>query len=455
MSAQIQTIKKTAGTVVSTMENQKSRTTPIEDSIELVPGYPVQIYLIPASKHYQARTVGRMNGKRPRISLKTDKRATALRTAKDWYIDLVVKQKNGEPLVTEALDFKTAAEELFKEDEARTKLDENTKNKLSESTHNNNLSIFNSALLPYFGGTRCKNITKAKIQGYVPWINSREGKKKLADKTIDNHLKLLSKILRKALELNFITVLPDILDLSPADNPRGWLTDAQYMDVRATIDKMIAAGTKVRSGVVTEELQLLGSFLLHTYLRPGDLPLLQHKHITLERSPQGKPFLSIYATSKENPHYATAKPEAIALYSAIKALHPDKQGAEDYLFFPKYCYPNDAEKNEKSRNHVMEEFMTKPFTEALKRAGLKFDNANKKRDLYSLRHTCIMRALMAGVPIADVARNSGNSVDIIERFYASHLTNKMNADMFLNEVPLVEEVGSTLEHLFDTKEVAA
>jgi len=57
---------------------RKSRTTRIEDSIETVPGYPVQIYLIPASSHrnargewegiYQARTVGRMNGTRPRAS---------------------------------------------------------------------------------------------------------------------------------------------------------------------------------------------------------------------------------------------------------------------------------------------------------------------------------------------------------------------------------------------------
>jgi integrase len=439
MSAQIDTIKKTALIMDGTMLEiqQKSRTTRIEDSIETVPGYPVQIYLIPASKHYQACTVGRMGGKRPRISLKTESRATALRGAKDWYKDLILKQAKGESLVTETLDFKKAAEELFAEDLARVNLDATSKNKLSQSTYDNNLSIFNSALLPYFGETRCKNISKAKINGYVPWINTREGKKKLADKTVDNHLKLLSKILKKALELKFITALPDILDLSPADNPRGWFTDSEYRDLRAAMGKMITDGTKVRYVPVTEELQLLTSFMLQTYLRPGDLALIKYKHVQLKQTPQGKPYLMVYATSKTDDHYAIAMPEAVGLYSLIKALHPGKNSDDDYMFFPQF----------ESREHAMST-MTKQFTEALKLANLKYDQGGKKRDLYSIRHTCIMRALLAGIPIKNVADNAGNSVAIIERFYGSHLRNEMAVDRFLDAVPHVQEVGSTLEHLF-------
>jgi len=99
INALLNPIKETPGTLVSTMELQKSRTTPIQDSIETVPGLPVQIYLIPASKHYQARTNGRMSGTRPRLSLKTDKRATAFRAAKEWYEDLILKRAKGEDLV--------------------------------------------------------------------------------------------------------------------------------------------------------------------------------------------------------------------------------------------------------------------------------------------------------------------------------------------------------------------
>jgi integrase len=437
-------LKETSNNMVSAMQEvQKSRTTPFEDSKELVPGYPVRIYLYPASKYYQACTVGRMNGTRPRISLETESRTTAIRAAKEWYNGLLLKAAKGEALV-ESPDFKKAAEELFKEDLARVNLNATSKNKLSQSTYDNNLSIYNSALVKFFGDLHCKNINKPKIRGYIVWINAREGKKKLSDKTINNHLIVLSKILKKALELKSITVMPEIPDLSPADNPRGWLTNAEYVTVRGAIDKMIAANTKVRYVPVTEELKLLAGFMLQTYLRPGDLPLLKHKHIQLKQTAKGDPYLLVFATSKTDDHYAVAVAEAIGLYSVIKGLHPGKSGPDDYVFFPQFD----------SREHAMS-IMTKQFTEALKLAGLKFDDGGKKRDLYSMRHTCISRAILSGIPIADVARNAGTSVDMIERFYASKLRNEMAVDKFINAVPQVQEVGSTLEHLFSAEEATA
>ena len=54
-----------------------------------------------------------------------------------------------------------------------------------------------------------------------------------------------------------------------------------------------------------------------------------------------------------------------------------------------------------------------------------------------------------GIPIADVARNAGTSVDVIERFYGSHLKNEMAVDKFLDAVPQVQEVGSTLEGVLE------
>ena len=132
-------------------------------------------------------------------------------------------------------------------------------------------------------------------------------------------------------------------------------------------------------------------------------------------------------------------PAAIGLYSVIKALHPGKNGPDDYVFFPQF----------NSREHAMST-MTKQFTKALLLAGLKFDHAGKKRDLYSIRHTCICRAILSEIPIADVARNAGTSVDMIERFYASHLNNEMSAERFIKAIPHVQEVGSTLEGLLET-----
>jgi hypothetical protein len=309
INALLNAIKKTSPSIMG-MEKfqQKSRTTPIEDSIEAVPGYPVQIYLIPASKHYQARTVGRRDGTRPRISLKTESRATAIRAAKEWYDNLLVKQRNGENLVASP-NFKTVAEAMFKDDQGRVDRGEH-----SAKTLNNDKSIYNSALVHHFGGSYCKDINYAKVQGYIDWINMRPGKKPLATKTLRNHLIVLSKVLHHAVRLGYMTAKPEFPKLTQADNPRGWLTDAEYMDVRKAIHTMIAKGTKVRYVPVTEELQLLTSFMLHTYLRPGDLPLLKHKHIQLKQTDKGNSYLKIYATSKTDDRHAVAvSREAVAV----------------------------------------------------------------------------------------------------------------------------------------------
>ncbi len=62
-------IKKTSRSILDTMQEvqQKSRTTPTPESIEAVRGLPVEIFLYPASKYFQARVVGRMSGTRPRL----------------------------------------------------------------------------------------------------------------------------------------------------------------------------------------------------------------------------------------------------------------------------------------------------------------------------------------------------------------------------------------------------
>ncbi len=104
-------IKKTSRGILDAMQEvqQKSRTTPIPESIEAVRGVPVESFLYPASKYYQARVVGRMCGTRPRWSMRTASRTAALTVAEEWYIGLLLKQAKGETLV-ESPNFKTVAE---------------------------------------------------------------------------------------------------------------------------------------------------------------------------------------------------------------------------------------------------------------------------------------------------------------------------------------------------------
>jgi integrase len=58
---------------------------------------------------------------------------------------------------------------------------------------------------------------------------------------------------------------------------------------------------------------------------------------------------------------------------------------------------------------------------------LKFDRDGQRRTAYSLRHSYICMRLMEGADIYQVAKNCRTSVEMIEKYYASHIKNTLDA----------------------------
>ena len=63
----------------------------------------------------------------------------------------------------------------------------------------------------------------------------------------------------------------------------------------------------------------------------------------------------------------------------------------------------------------------------LRRAKLKTDRDGNRRTAYSLRHTYICMRLMEGADIYQIAKNCRTSVEMIEKFYAAHIRNTLDA----------------------------
>ena len=57
---------------------------------------------------------------------------------------------------------------------------------------------------------------------------------------------------------------------------------------------------------------------------------------------------------------------------------------------------------------------------------LKFDREGHRRTAYSLRHTYICLRLMEGADIYQIAKNCRTSVEMIEKFYATHIKNTID-----------------------------
>jgi hypothetical protein len=70
---------------------------------------------------------------------------------------------------------------------------------------------------------------------------------------------------------------------------------------------------------------------------------------------------------------------------------------------------------------------TDVFNDILVKEELKYDREGHPRVLYSLRHTYICLRLLDGADIYQLAKNCRTSVEMIEKHYAVHLKNVIDA----------------------------
>ncbi len=67
------------------------------------------------------------------------------------------------------------------------------------------------------------------------------------------------------------------------------------------------------------------------------------------------------------------------------------------------------------------------FKTILDEENLRIDREGQPRTAYSLRHTYICLRLMEGADIYQIAKNCRTSVEMIEKYYASHIKTQLDA----------------------------
>ncbi len=112
--------------------------------------------------------------------------------------------------------------------------------------------------------------------------------------------------------------------------------------------------------------------------------------------------------------------------------------ADDFVFFPTY----------KNRDTAMA-VIARIFRQILAESLID-ESTGKNLTLYSLRHTSIMLRLIKGdVNTLALARNARTSQQMIDRFYAAHLTTehvRKQLHGFIDKTPLKKTVKATLKN---------
>jgi hypothetical protein len=232
-------------------------------------------------------------------------------------------------------------------------------------------------------------------------------------------------LLKQAQIKRYITHLPPKPKIRVVDEARGYFDDAElsllqqaaYQSVDKVYSFKTPDGKVYRKTKITEELNLTISFMLNTFIRPTDIAVLKHRHVhKIMRN--GVEFIELrHDTTKGHNNHMLGTEGALQSYLSVREWQKFHNSAEpnDYIFQPKSL----------NRESALENISTQ-FTALLEMTNLRIDSEGKPRALYSMRHTAIVHAIRKGLPIPLIASNARTSVDMINRFYGSHVKSAAN-----------------------------
>jgi integrase len=249
-------------------------------------------------------------------------------------------------------------------------------------------------------------------------MTPQDGKKLPSRSTLHHETVTLRLVLKTALRHRWLAHLPDISQpykKSAKVAHRGWFTPEEYKQLyqatRAHAHDARSVSLKAQKGEqahrvwLAEQLHDKILFLANTGLRPDEANWLEYRDVEVVKDQAtGQKILEIQVRGKRGVGYCKSTSGAVFPFERMVARNKPKP--TDRIF------PVDHKKQ---------------FNTILDNIGLKLDREGNRRTLYSLRHSYISFRLLEGADIYQIAKNCRTSVEMIEKHYAVHLKNRLNA----------------------------
>jgi len=290
-------------------------------------------------------------------------------------------------------------------------------------------------VLPYFKYIPPSQVTPLMMDAFVRRLTDSQ----LSSTTVSQYLVVVRKLLKLAIRHGFLREVPELPSIKVANRPRSMLSLREYAAVVRTAHRLARTGDKApeikastgyreRFWVHPRHLSLPPDmawairFMVNSFVRPGDLRQLKHKHVQVVRGSSVYLRMTLPQTKRHDAPMVTLRPAVQVYESALAKARRDGHGEpDDYVFLPA----------EKDRTYALA-VLGFWFKWVMREAGVApADSLGRLRTLYCLRHTSIMFRLLygQGIDMLTLARNARTSVQMIERFYASALDGEMNVAM--------------------------
>lgn len=361
----------------------------------------VSVYRRNNSKFWQcAASVG---GRQWRVSTKHDSLALAKDFAEDWYLELRGKSRAG--ILKAGKKFKEVAEVFL------TEYPILTQGQRSENWLAHNKLKLNSIILPFMGEKYVPEIDSGVIQDYrLHRAKTCKTGKPPARATLHHEIVLIRHVLKTAKRRGWIDHLPDMsvpYKASGKISHRAWFSPEEYKKLYEATRERAAKPLNNRWKEECENFHDYILFMVNTGLRPDEAAILELRDVAIETDEAtGERILVIEVRGKRGVGYCKSMPGAVLPFQrTVERKRLAEQPTAKVFGKPQ----------RELLNNILDEL------------GLKFDRDGQRRTTYSLRHTYICLRLMEGADIYQIAKNCRTSVEMIEKFYASHIKNVLDA----------------------------
>ena len=231
--------------------------------------------------------------------------------------------------------------------------------------------------------------------------------KRPARSTLHKELVTLRQVLKSANRKGWISALPDMSAPYKASGKvthRAWFSPDEYKLLYEATRERARNPRNERWREACENMHDYVLFMGNTGLRPDEAAQLQDRDVSIVKDKAtGERILEIEVRGKRGVGYCKSMPGAVHPYQRIKQRKG--LGATDLVF-----------------GKIQREL----FNAILDELKLKHDREGNIRTTYSLRHTYISMRLMEGADIYQIAKNCRTSVEMIEKYYASHIKNMLD-----------------------------
>ncbi len=370
----------------------------------------MRLFRIDASPYWYVRVF--MAGRMRKRSTRETEKSKAIAFAKRWWTEQHLAALSESPIDKVPL-FNKVALQVIEEDAAKVARGERAANIVRDGKQ-----LLRKHVEPYFHAIDVRDVKYPVLSKFVNELSTSG----LAAASIKATLVFVRKVLKHAMRMDLIDRMPLLPTVTHKPKVRGWFSMEEYIKLRKTARDLArrTESVEVRHTVIDDEIYLFIMFMVNTFMRPSDVKLLQHKHIETVTSAKENPYLRINTPfSKTENTPIISMQAAVPIYKKLCALQESKSelALEKYLFLPRFA----------NRDHALE-MLRRQFNVVLEESNLKTAGNGAPRTIYSLRHTAIMLRLVRGdkVDLITLARNARTSVEMIDRFYAKHLTPEMN-----------------------------